>query len=853
MAFLYDPAHIHVAPGGTLQEGFVTNAKPIEHLLFHNGTPLTAERYHYYEYTDMEAADMVKMAYLEMLGRQPTEQELLDGKNSFLIDPKPETLINEAQKQYGDAFRRELMKRPEFIQKFGEVATQNLQSFRVSRWRDRIQAIDKASILKTGHFAHPSAVYDRVLAQLIYTPTEANAEIVKVSPELPEKMAKGESVQIAVTVKNTGKTAWENKANQPARFALASVGDDTTFGFTRADLPDDVSVLPGQSYTFHLKLTAPPVRWAGKDKSTATLFPYNLKMIQESVGNFGETLASHAGKIPQIAVIHVAQPPPESVYNSTFISQILQGDPQIHGIRPGAKFVVNLTFKNAGSSTTEAWSKSKGFSLGSENAKDNRTWGNNRIALDDAVVVPYGETVTIQGVLTAPLEEGTYNFQWQLLGAGWFGQKSENLSITVSPTAPVIELTDSQFVSMKIPKQVTSDKPFAAEVTFKNAGTTAWSDGELSPVVSLMDQTDEPYAVITSQHSDSVREETADKLFDNDPSTKYFTRNASAWIQHQFASKARHKVVKYSITSAPDAGPGEELMANGSFEEGIEGWKLVPGASLSTNDAVFGSASLMVSSQAGKNIGNSTFTLQGLKPNTDYALSFWMRQEPDMQGAFVIDTEDVFDRTCQWVKNGGQPTVWTRYRGLFNTAAVDAGKQANPTSLTIRVRSEALSGTCYVDGISLVETSGGGMKGDPQQWILHGSNDGTTWTMVDSRNGIEFSARSQRQMFEVVQPGEYEFYRFDAKNWGGGTLQFGEIELYTEPAKSLWTGTPRASMTAGEVIPPGTNYTFTLNLTAPAKAGTFEFQGRMMQKGSAEAVGMGAYTPVYSVQVLPEK
>ena len=44
-AFLYDPEHVHVAPGGRLQEELKANTKPIEHYLFHNGTPYNANLY----------------------------------------------------------------------------------------------------------------------------------------------------------------------------------------------------------------------------------------------------------------------------------------------------------------------------------------------------------------------------------------------------------------------------------------------------------------------------------------------------------------------------------------------------------------------------------------------------------------------------------------------------------------------------------------------------------------------------------------------------------------------------------------------------------------------------------------
>jgi len=845
-AFLCDTNHIQVAPSGTLQEGMTQNTKRIEHLLFHNGNPLTEDLYYYYSYTPIEVEVMVKASYMEMLGRAPTEQELKEGSDSFLVDPKPETFINEAYKQYGDAFKRELMKRPEFIEKFGAVPTQCLQPLRTTRWRDRINANDVSSLLKTGNYVTPGDAYDNVLPELAYIPTRANAEITSISPALPKRLAQGETVRVAVTVKNNGAVVWANTPENPRKFALASVGDDTMFGMTRVYIPNGVSVQPGESYTFDFELSAPPVAWAGKGMPDTTSFPYDLKMMQEAIGYFGKTLADHLGAPHRIDVGNVEQPLPQPVYNSTFLSQSIQGDPQINGIQPGATFAVNLTFKNSSACTTSPWTQEGGFNLGSENAKDNRVWGSNRISLDNAASVPYGATVTIHALLTAPKEEGDYNFQWQMLGAGWFGQMSDNLSITVSKSAPVTELVDSQFVSIDVPDEVKPGASFAADVTFKNTGTTPWASCQLETIASVMDRTDEFNAKITSQHTDSAPEERVEMLFDNDLSTKYFTRNASAWIQHQFANEQTYRIVKYVVTSAPDDGPGPELVTNGSFEQGSENWAL-SSSSISTDYSVSGDSCLKLSRTDGKNTGNTTMTIKGLKDDTDYVLSFWMRQQPDTQGSFVLDTDDVYDRTCQWIKHGGQPTVWTRCMGVFNTGVVDSDKKKpNQGSVTLRLRSSELRGAVYVDDVSLVEVGGGGGGGDPQGWTLQGSNDGAEWALVDQRDGVDFSERSQRVEFDVNNPGAYEFYKLNANNKSGSTLQFGELELLTEEAGLLGDRSGRVLMDSGTTVPPGKNHTFKLKLKAPAAPGDYTLQTRLLNE-----FWFGEYSPTQHIMVQP--
>lgn len=227
-----------------------------------------------------------------------------------------------------------------------------------------------------------------------------------------------------------------------------------------------------------------------------------------------------------------------------------------------------------------------------------------------------------------------------------------------------------------------------------------------------------------------------------------------------------------------------------------------------------------------------------------------MKQEPDTQGLFVLDTNDIFDDTCQWVKGGGRPTVWTRYTGVFNTGVVQKGPK-NTGSITLRIRAGSLVGTVYVDDVSLIEVGGGGALGDPQNWTLQGSNDGTNWTTVDARNGIDFPNRSQKLLFDVSNPGAYEYYKFNARNNSGDTLQFGELELLTDSADRLWTGADRAAINSGKVVLPGKNYTFKLDLTAPAVPGKYVLRTRMLKEDVPGEGWFGQFTPNRVITVKP--
>ncbi|CAN5826120.1 hypothetical protein BH11BAC3_BH11BAC3_28050 [soil metagenome] len=76
-------------------------------------------------------------------------------------------------------------------------------------------------------------------------------------------------------------------------------------------------------------------------------------------------------------------------------------------------------------------------------------------------------------------------------------------------------------------------------------------------------------------------------------------------------------------------------------------------------------------------------------------------------------------------------------------------------------------------------TSGGDASGrDPKTWDISGSNDGTTWTVVDSRTDYFFASRTQTVRFETSTPGAYKYYRMNiTANNGSSLFQMSELRL----------------------------------------------------------------------------
>jgi hypothetical protein len=71
---------------------------------------------------------------------------------------------------------------------------------------------------------------------------------------------------------------------------------------------------------------------------------------------------------------------------------------------------------------------------------------------------------------------------------------------------------------------------------------------------------------------------------------------------------------------------------------------------------------------------------------------------------------------------------------------------------------------------------------DPLSWTLQGSNNGSTWTTIDTRSNEDFPNRFQTRTFTFTNTTGYTHYRFNMSNNSGTMLQLAEIELFGTPS-----------------------------------------------------------------------
>ena len=150
--FVYDPATVeHVE----LQQEFVRCDPHIEHLLRCNHGPKDEQGYRIYPYGTAEARAVVQAAYLEMLGRGADEGEL--DRNVDLL---------QANALNADGLRRRLMGSAEFRNNFGNVAPEDLHSYRTRLWVAICDALVRDAVSMSGQWPPARDVYSAALDAL---------------------------------------------------------------------------------------------------------------------------------------------------------------------------------------------------------------------------------------------------------------------------------------------------------------------------------------------------------------------------------------------------------------------------------------------------------------------------------------------------------------------------------------------------------------------------------------------------------------------------------------------------------------------------------------------------------------
>ncbi|NEW07633.1 carbohydrate-binding protein [Paenibacillus sp. SYP-B3998] len=88
---------------------------------------------------------------------------------------------------------------------------------------------------------------------------------------------------------------------------------------------------------------------------------------------------------------------------------------------------------------------------------------------------------------------------------------------------------------------------------------------------------------------------------------------------------------------------------------------------------------------------------------------------------------------------------------------------------------------------------------DPIGWVLKGSNDGSIWTVLDTRQNESFTYRYQTKTYSFSNTTAYKFVKFDnlTNQAGSGILQLAEIKLF-DGSVDTWTTIKPTVTASGE-------------------------------------------------------
>jgi hypothetical protein len=127
---------------------------------------------------------------------------------------------------------------------------------------------------------------------------------------------------------------------------------------------------------------------------------------------------------------------------------------------------------------------------------------------------------------------------------------------------------------------------------------------------------------------------------------------------------------------------------------------------------------------------------------------------------------------------------------------------------------------------------------DPKDWQFQGSNDGSTWTTLDTRSNQSFAARFEPKTYSIASPGAYRYYRLNVTaNGGDGSTQLSELGLLTDVGRTIPDGIyrvlSRRSNKALDVLSGGT--------ADGTDAVQWGWNGSNSQKWTLTHVGNGQY------------
>jgi fibronectin type 3 domain-containing protein/regulation of enolase protein 1 (concanavalin A-like superfamily) len=283
----------------------------------------------------------------------------------------------------------------------------------------------------------------------------------------------------------------------------------------------------------------------------------------------------------------------------------------------------------------------------------------------------------------------------------------------------------------------------------------------------------------------------AAQAFDGDVNSKWLTTDSgnSGWLQYQYSSGSPQVVTQYQIDSASDV-PQRDPAA----------WQF-----LGSND---GTTWTTLDTQSGQVFANrqqaNSYPISNVQPYQYYRLNVTANAGGTGYGLQLAEL-------ALLAPAGGTATADSQNNGNGEGAAQAFDGNVNTKWYTTDSGSSAWLQYQYAGGATKVVTgyqitsANDVPQRDPDNWQFLGSNDGTTWTTLDTQSGQTFASRFQTNNYPISNTQAYQYYRLNVTANAGGTgygVQLSELTLITAPGPILPPVAPAtlaASWSTGQI------------------------------------------------------
>lgn len=151
--FIYDPK---LTTNCKLQKEFQPCQRHLLHLLRCNHGKTNELGYRIYQYGKHEVRAVINAAYLEMLGRKPSQKEI----------QQTTAWLQQTPQSTADQLRRNLMKTKEFTKKFGEIDPDDLHPYRISLWMNTLDKVQRDHMKNYKKLPNAKELYLTALSRL---------------------------------------------------------------------------------------------------------------------------------------------------------------------------------------------------------------------------------------------------------------------------------------------------------------------------------------------------------------------------------------------------------------------------------------------------------------------------------------------------------------------------------------------------------------------------------------------------------------------------------------------------------------------------------------------------------------